>query len=223
MTTAIKRFFNRSMSDIIFDVVLFILCFAIFIIIAYPLYFIIIASFSNAQYVNQGKVIFLPKGVSLYGYTKIFEDARIWTGYKNTIFYTIGGTLINLLFTLPAAYALSQKSFKARKVIMPLFVFTMFFNGGMIPTYMLMRDLNLINNVLVMMLPFCVNVYNLIITRSFFENSIPGDLYEAAILDGCSHFRYFLTIVIPLSKAVISVITLYYFVGHWNDFFNALL
>ncbi len=223
MTIAIKHFFNRKISDIIFDTVVFLLCFCIFIMVAYPLYFIIIASVSSAQYVNQGQVILFPKGFSLYGYGKIFEDSRIWLGYKNTLLYTLGGTAINLFFTLPAAYSLSRKNFAGRKIIMPLFVFTMFFSGGMIPTYILMRDLKLINSIWVMMIPFCVNVYNLIITRSFFENSIPSDLYEAAILDGCSHFRYFLTIVLPLSKAVISVITLYYFVGHWNDFFSALL
>jgi putative aldouronate transport system permease protein len=205
------------------DFVITVLCVFIFFVIVYPLYFVIIASFSNAVDVNAGRVVFLPSKPSLYGYGKIFEDTRIWTGYKNTLLYTFLGTIVNVAFTLPAAYVLSRKRFAPRKIIMALFVFTMFFNGGMIPTYMLIRDLKLTNTIWVMVIPFCVNVYNLIITRTFMETSIPEELYEAAVMDGCSHFRYFIMVILPLSKAVISVIGLYYLVGHWNDFFNALL
>lgn len=212
-----------SKSDVVFQFFIILISIFVFIIVAYPLYFIVIASFSDSTLVNQGKVILYPKGFSTYGYSKIFEDTRILTGYKNTLIYTLGGIAVNLLFTLPAAYVLSCKQFRARKFIMGAFVFTMFFNGGLIPTYMLIKELHLIDNRLVMIIPFCVNVYNLIITRTFFEHTIPDELYEAAILDGCTHFRYFNTIVVPLSKAVISVIFLYYMVGHWNDFFNALL
>ena len=137
--------------------------------------------------------------------------------------YTVCGTLLNLAVTLPAAYVLAQSRFRARRVVMPLFVITMYFGGGMVPTYMLVKTLHLTNSPLIMIIMGAVSVYNVIITRTFFENSIPAELQEAAELDGCSHFRYFLSIVLPLSKAVISVITLYYAVGHWNDFFNALL
>lgn len=217
------RTVKKDFSDAVMGFIVSVLCIIIFLIIAYPLYFIIIASFSNSFDVNAGKVVFWPVNASFYGYEKIFQDSRIWQGYRNTIIYTFLGTSINLAFTLPAAYVLSQKRFAARKVIMSLFIFTMFFNGGIIPTYLLMRDLKLINTIWVMVLPFCVNIYNLIITRSFMETSIPGELYEAALMDGCSHFRYFSNVVLPLSKAVISVIGLYYFVGHWNDFFSALL
>jgi len=213
----------KKPADIIVDLIIAALCVLIFLIIAYPLYFVVIASFSNVFDVNAGKVIFTPSRPSLYGYEKIFEDTRIWTGYKNTLLYTLLGTTINLIFTLPAAYALSRRQFAPRKVIMALFIFTMFFNGGMIPTYMLIRDLKLVNTIWVMVIPFCVNVYNLIITRTFMETSIPEELYEAAIMDGCSHFRYFTLVILPLSKAVISVIGLYYLVGHWNNFFSALL
>jgi putative aldouronate transport system permease protein len=223
MGAVTTRFLTQKKSDAVIDIIIIMICAFILFVIAYPLYFIIIASFSNAMDVNAGKVIFAPSRPSLYGYGQIFEDTRIWVGYKNTLIYTVAGTLINLLFTLPAAYALSNKRFAPRRIIMTLFIFTMFFNGGMIPTYMLMRDIKLVNTIWVMMIPFCVSVYNLIITRTFMETAIPQDLYEAAVLDGCSHFRYFLTVVLPLSKAVISVIGLYYFVGHWNDFFNALL
>lgn len=214
---------ERKLSNTLFDVITVVLCVLIFIIVLYPIYFIIIASFSNSTLVAQGKVLFIPKGVSLYGYQEIFGDDRIWTGYKNTLIYSFGGTAINLLLTLPAAYVLSRKDFKPRKVIMALFVFTMFFSGGLVPTFILIKDLHLVDTVWVMMIPFCVNVFNLIICRTFFETSIPDSLYEAAVLDGCSHFRYFSGIVLPLSKAVVSVIFLYYLVGHWNDFFNPLI
>ena len=214
---------ERKLSNTLFDVITVVLCVLIFIIVLYPIYFIIIASFSNSTLVAQGKVLFIPKGVSLYGYQEIFGDDRIWTGYKNTLIYSFGGTAINLLLTLPAAYVLSRKDFKPRRVIMALFVFTMFFSGGLVPTFILIKDLHLVDTVWVMMIPFCVNVFNLIICRTFFETSIPDSLYEAAVLDGCSHFRYFSGIVLPLSKAVVSVIFLYYLVGHWNDFFNPLI
>lgn len=218
-----KEAVKYSLADNIFEFFIIIFCIFVFIIVAYPLYFIVIASFSDSTYVNQGLVILTPKGFSTYGYSKIFEDTRIWTGYKNTLIYTLGGTAINLLFTLPGAYALAYKRFKARKYIMRAFVFTMFFNGGLIPTYMLIRNLRMVDTMWVMMIPFCVNVYNLIITRTFFEHTIPDELYEAAIIDGCTHFRFFTTVVLPLSKAIISVIFLYYMVGHWNNFFTALI
>lgn len=218
-----KETVRYSLADNIFEFFIIIFCIFVFILVAYPLYFIVIASFSDSTYVNQGLVILTPKGFSTYGYGKIFEDTRIWTGYKNTLIYTLGGTAINLLFTLPGAYALAYKRFKARKYIMRAFVFTMFFNGGLIPTYMLIRNLRMVDTMWVMMIPFCVNVYNLIITRTFFEHTIPDELYEAAIIDGCTHFRFFTTVVLPLSKAIISVIFLYYMVGHWNNFFTALI
>ncbi|WP_026486273.1 carbohydrate ABC transporter permease [Caldanaerobius polysaccharolyticus] len=214
---------KMNISDVIFDIIVYGLCILIFIVIAYPCYFIVIASVSNANLVATGQVTLYPKGFSLYGYKQIFQDGRIWIGYKNTIIYTVLGTLVNLLFTLPAAYALSRKEFSARRVIMLFFVFTMFFNGGLIPTYLLIKQLHLIDTMWVFIIPFCVNVFNLIITRTFFEESIPKELYEAASLDGCSHFQFFGKIVLPLSKPIIAVMALYYMVGHWNDFFTALI
>ena len=218
-----NKIHERSASDISFRIVVGIITIFSFVVVLYPLYFIIIASFSDSTLVNRGEVLFYPKGVSLYGYEQIFTRPDIWRGYLNTVIYSFCGTALNLAVTLPAAYTLSRRNFPARGIIMKLFVFTMYFNGGLIPTYMLINEVGLLNNPLIMMLIGAVNVYNLIITRTFFENSIPEDLYEAATLDGCSHFRYFFTIVIPLSKAVTAVIMLYYLVGHWNDFFNALL
>lgn len=210
-------------NELAFRIALFVVCAGIFILIAYPLFFIVIASVSDSTLVATGKVLFYPKGVSLFGYQEIFKDERIWTGYRNTIFYTAFGTLVNLLFTLPAAYALSRREFRARRWIMFGFVVTMFFNGGLIPTYILMKDLHIVNTFWVFILPFCVNVFYLIIARTFFEASLPGELYEAAAIDGCSHFVYFLKVGLPLSRALVSVIGLYYLVGHWNDFFTALI
>lgn len=214
---------SKNFNEDFFDAVIRLISLLAFLIIAYPLYFVIIASVSDSTLVSTGHVFLYPKGVSIFGYEQIFKDSRIWTGYKNTLLYTFLGTAVNLIFTLPAAYVLARKEFKARRFLMLVFVITMFFNGGLIPTYLLMKNLNLTNNMWVFILPFSVNVYNLIITRTFFENSIPEELYEAASIDGCTHFKYFMLVALPLSKAVISVIGLYYMVAHWNDFFTALV
>ena len=212
---------NRS--DRGYNICVIVVAMIALLLVLYPMYFIVIASFSSSTLVNQGQVILLPKGINFYGYQKILERSEIWWGYGNTIFYTVGGTLLNLAITLPAAYVLAQSKFRARRFIMTLFVITMYFGGGMVPTYMLVKSLHLINSPFTMVIMGAVSVYNVIITRTFFENSLPIELQEAAELDGCSHFKYFTSIVLPLSKAVISVITLYYAVGHWNDFFTALL
>lgn len=213
----------QNWPDLSFRIVVTVITVSAFLFVLYPICFVVIASFSDSTLVNQGQVILYPKGVSLYGYSQIFKKPEIWVGYKNTIIYSFFGTIFNLTVTLPAAYVLSRKDFAARGMVMKLFVITMYFNGGMIPTYMLIKDVGLLDSPLVMIIFGAVNVYNLIITRTFFETSIPDELYEAAALDGCSHFRYFSTVVLPLSKAVIAVIMLYYLVGHWNDFFSALL
>ena len=214
---------GKSANEILFSIFIISVCTFMFLIVAYPLYFIIIASISDSQLVSTGKVFLIPKGISLFGYKEIFQDPRIWTGYSNTMLYTTLGTFVNLLFTLPAAYVLSRREFRARRFIMFFFVVTLFFNGGLIPTYLLMKGLHLTNTMGVFIFPFCVNVFYLIIARTFFENSLPSELYEAAAIDGCSHFKFFIQVAMPLSKALISVIGLYYLVGHWNDFFTALI
>lgn len=217
---------NRMKSrgwDRVYQVTVIVLSVAAFVLVVYPVYFILIASVSDSALVSQGQVIWAPKGMNLYGYRQIFKNVLIWNGYRNTIFYSLCGTAFNLLLTLPAAYVLSRKNFRLRRPFMFLMVFTMYFNGGIIPTYMLVKELHLLDTPWIMIIMGGLSVYNLIITRTFFENSIPDELYEAASLDGCSHMRYFLTVVLPLSKAVTAVIMLYYLVGHWNDFFNPLL
>ncbi|MCI5650415.1 MAG: carbohydrate ABC transporter permease [Fusicatenibacter sp.] len=218
-----SRIKSTHWDDKIFGAAIIILSILIFIIILYPLWFVVIASISNSDLVNRGAVTFLPKDIRFYGYQQILQDSRIWIGYANTILYVVVGTLLNMAVTMPAAYALSRKKFKARNVVMFYFVFTMFFNGGLVPTYMTVSNLNLISTRAILIIFGALNVYNLIIARTFIENSIPDDLYEAALLDGCTHFNYFFKVVLPLSKAVISVLLLYYAVGHWNDFFNPLI
>ncbi len=216
-----KRSTNRP--DRIFSAVIMLLSILVVIIIAYPLWFVVIASISNSNLVNLGSVTWYPKDIRFYGYQQIVEDARIWKGYLNTIIYVLTGTVLNIAVTMPAAYALSRKEFKIRNKVMFYFVFTMFFSGGLVPLYMTVSSLNLISSRIILIIIVLVNTYNLIIARTFIENSIPNDLYEAAVLDGCSHFKYFINVVIPLSKAVIAVLVLYYAVFHWNDYFNALL
>lgn len=214
---------NRKRSDVIIDIVLAGLCLLFVLVFAYPVYYVIIASLSDPVLVLNGKIFFLPKGFNLKGYIDVFTNEKIITGMLNTLLYSFGGTAVNMFVTLPAAYVLSRKEFAPRKFLNLFFTFTMFFNGGLIATYLVIRELNLLNSRWVFLLPFCLNVYNLIIVRSFFETSVPEELSDAARLDGCSHFRYFFSVVLPLSKAVISVVTLYYLVAHWNDFFTGMM
>ncbi len=218
-----KGWRQKSVGDRTFDIALRILLAIFVIIVVYPLYFVVLASVSDPLLVSKGQVLLWPKEMSLFGFQKVFEDTRIWIGLRNTVIYTVLGTIINMAATLPAAYALSRKDMRGRKSVMMFFVFTMFFNGGLVPTYLLMQKLHLVNTIWVFILPFAVNVYNLIIARTFFENSIPTELYESAALDGCSDFKFFVSMVMPLSKAVVSVIMLYYMVAHWNDFFTGLI
>lgn len=214
---------TRSPGDVAFTIGLVLLCAVILFVTLYPIYFVMIASISDATMVATGRVWVWPQNISWFGYEQIFADSRIWTGYRNTVIYTLVGTGVNLLVTLPAAYALSRREFRPRRVLMFFFAFTMFFNGGLIPMYLLLRDLSLLDNWLVFILPSAVNVFNLIIARAFFENSLPEELYEAATIDGATYFQFFARMALPLSMAIISVIGLYYLVQHWNDFFTGLV
>ncbi len=214
---------ERHMSDRIFKAFVIIMSILIFAIIVYPLWFVVIASISNSDLVNQGKVVFWPRDIRFYGFEQIMQDSRIWTGYKNTIIYVVVGTLLNLAVTMPAAYALSRPDFKARNAVMLYFVFTMYFSGGLVPLYMTIKSLGMIGTPWILILMVLLNTYNLIIARTFIASSIPNEMYEAAQLDGCNHFKFFSKVVLPLSKAIIAVETLYYAVYHWNDYFTALM
>jgi putative aldouronate transport system permease protein len=213
---------NRS-SDTVMEIVMYAVAVIFLIILIYPLYFIIIASFSDPSAVSGGQVWLFPKGFTLEGYQELLRHKNIWIGYRNTILYTIAGTAIGLVVNISAAYALSRKDLRGRKFLSLFFIFTMFFNGGLIPTFLTIRDFHLYDTFLVMVLPFSVGVYNIIVARTFFQTSIPGDLWEAAQIDGCGNLRFFTQVVLPLSKAIIAVLGLWIAVGHWNSYFNALI
>lgn len=217
------KFRSQSPGDKTFDIINHIFLGVVLIIVFYPLWFILIASFSDPAAVASGNVYLLPKEFNIDGYLKVFQNKKIWLGYRNSIFYTILGTGINLGFTLPAAYGLSKKSLPGQGFIMGFITFTMFFSGGLIPSYLLMDNLGLNNTIWALVLPGAVSVYNLIVTRSYMSSSIPLELEEAAQLDGCSEFQLFFKIALPLSKPIIGVILLMYAVGHWNSYFNALI
>ena len=199
--------------------VMLIVCAAI----VYPLYYVLLASFTDPVIVNSGKLLLFPESLYLDGYRKTLSYAPIWSGYWNTIKYTVVGTAVSLISTIPAGYALSRKDLAGNRVLMFLFTFTMFFSGGIIPLYLTISQLKIYNTIWAMVLPVAVSAYNLIVCRSFFESGIPMELLEAAKLDGCSDFGFFFRIALPLSKTIIAVITLFYATAMWNQFFNALM
>lgn len=173
--------------------------------------------------VNSGKMWLWPMGFTLDGYNRVFANMDIWIGYRNTIFYTVFGTILNLAVTLPCAYALAKKSLPGRKFFNFLFLFTMFFSGGLIPLYMLVKDLRLLDTIWAVLLPTAASIWNIIITRTFLESTIPEGLEEAAEIDGCSTFKKFFKIILPLSAPIIAVMALFYGVGHWNSYFNEMI
>lgn len=193
------------------------------LLVSYPLYFIVIASISDPSAVYAGKVVLFPQGFTLDGYKRILEYESFFTGYRNTILYTLVGTAVNVVITIPGAYALSRKDLVGRNVIMMGITFTMIFSGGLIPSYLLVLDLNLYNTMWALILPVAVSAWNLIVARTFFQQSIPDELLEAARLDGSDNFRFFFSIVLPLSKSIIVVMILFYAVSHWNSYFNAMI
>ena len=212
-----------SLPDKVFNVVITILTLFFTVICAYPIIYVISASFSNPQDLFAGRVWLWPVNVTLKGYSAVFEYKDVWIGYANSVFYTVFGTLINIVMTVLCAYPLSRKDLKYQRPIIMMFTFTMLFNAGMIPNYLLIRDLGLLNTRWALLLPGAISVYNMIIVRTFFQSNIPDELLESARLDGCSDITFLLKIVLPLSGSVIAVITLYYAVGHWNQYFNAIM
>ena len=191
--------------------------------VLYPLVYILSASFSSAEAITSGRMWLYPVDFSLVGYKYILKYDAIWLGYRNTLLYTFAGTLINVAMTMTCAYGLSRRGMRGRRFFTMLFTFTMIFSGGMIPNYLLMKNLKLLNTVWCMLLPGAISAYNLIVAKTFIENSIPGDLLEAARIDGCSDVRFFFSIVLPLSKAILAVLLLMYAAAHWNAYFNAFL
>ncbi len=210
-------------ADKIFLIFVYVFLAISLLIVLYPLIYIISASISNPHLVNSGEMWLLPKGITFEGYRTLLGNSSIWLGYLNTIYYTVLGTSINLLVTLPCAYALSREDFYGRRAFTNFMLVTMFLSGGLIPSYLLIRSLGMLNTVWALVIPGAVSVYNVVVTRTFFQSTIPREMEEAAIVDGCSDFRLFMQIVLPLSTPIIAVMALFYGVGHWNSFFNALI
>ncbi|HBG65704.1 MAG TPA: sugar ABC transporter permease [Treponema sp.] len=213
---------DRDGSGFFYIVTEFILILLAFIVL-YPLYFIIIASISDPDAVLAGKVFLYPVDITLSGFSKILTVSSVWKGYLNTIVYTLLTVAISLLVTIPAGWALSRKNLPFKKILMVYFIIPMFFGGGLIPFYNVMSGLHLINSMWAVILPAVLSVWNLFMTKTFFESSIPDSLIEAAKIDGAGHFRTFLMIVVPLAKPIIAVMALYYAVGQWNSYFNAMI
>ncbi|HEX3075917.1 MAG TPA: carbohydrate ABC transporter permease [Lachnospiraceae bacterium] len=218
-----KRKMKRSKSDKIYDTVVFIILTILFIVVAYPLFFIIISSISKPEAVAAGDVIFYPIGFTLKGYVEVLKNSQVIQGFLNSLYYTACGTMLNLIVTLPTAYALSRDKFGGKKIVTIFYMITMFVSGGMIPTYLVVKDMQLLNTMWSLILPGSLGVFNMIVARTFFKSNISEELYEAAAIDGCGQTRFFFKIALPLSGAIVAILVLYYGVGHWNSYFNALL
>ena len=214
---------KRCREDVIFDTVIFIILTLILFVVAYPLYWVIISSFSDPTAVSAGKVLLRPMGFTLKGYAEVFKNSQVMRGFFNSIVITVVGVCVNLAVTLPTAYALSRDNFSGKKPITVFYMITMFFGGGMIPTYLVVKNMHLLNTIWALVLPGCLSVYNMIVARTFFKSNISEELYEAGEIDGCTQSRFFFQIALPLSKAIIAIMVLYYGVGHWNSYFSALL
>ncbi|MBO7358433.1 MAG: carbohydrate ABC transporter permease [Clostridia bacterium] len=214
---------KRTRGDVIYDTVIFIILTFIFFIVAYPLYFVIISSISDPIEVSAGKVVLTPVGVTLDGYTEVFKTKTVMRGFRNSLIITVMGTCINLLVTIPTSYALSRPDFSLKRPITLFYIVTMFVGGGMMPTYIIIRDTGLLDTWWALVLPGCLGVYNMIVARTFFKTNIPLELMEAAKLDGCGNTKFFIYIVLPLSGAITAILCLYYGVGHWNSYFSALM
>ncbi|MFB9328050.1 carbohydrate ABC transporter permease [Paenibacillus aurantiacus] len=207
---------------------LFLLCNTLYVLIAflivfYPVVYMVSASISNPKLVASGDMWLWPRDITFDGYKRVFANSNIWVGYTNTLIYTIVGTAINLLVTLPAAYALSRKDFVGRHFFTGMFMVTMFFGGGLVPTYLLVKQLGMINTMWAIVIPSAASIWNIIVSRTFFQSSIPRELQEAAVIDGASNMKLFLRIVLPLSMPIIAVMALFYGVGNWNSYFSALI
>ena len=214
---------KESGADRLFTIFNYIMLTIVLILVLYPLIYVVSASFSSSSAVLSGKVWLWPVEPTLEGYKAVFKNTMVLKGFTNTIFYTLAGTAINLILSVMAAYPLSRKDFRGRNVFMLLFVFTMLFNGGLIPTYLIVKDLGMIDTVWAMLIPSALSVWNVIIMRTYFQTTIPNELLEASQLDGCTDFRFLRSIVLPLSGPILAVIALFYAVGHWNQYFNAMI
>ena len=214
---------RRSSGDKIYDTVIFVILTLILISVAYPLYFIVISSVSDPVKVSSGQVIFFPQGFTADGYKTVFETNKIMRGFLNSLWYSVLGVIISLAVTLPTAYALSRSDFFGRKIISVFYIITMFVSGGLIPTYMVIRNMGMMDTVWALVVPGALGVYNVMVARTFFRTNIPPELLDAARIDGCNDTRFFFSIVLPVSSAIIAILVLWVGVAHWNSYFSALI
>jgi putative aldouronate transport system permease protein len=217
------KFRHMSPGDKIFTVLIYLILSLVLIIILYPLIYVVAASFSDPQAVINGEVTLFPVRPTLRGYAAVFQNRKILSGFANSLFYLVVGTIINLVMTMLCAYPLSRKEFSARSKLSMFFVFTMYFSGGMVPSYILVNKLGMINTRWALLIPMAMSTYNMIICRTYIVNSIPDELYEASQIDGCTPFKYMMYVIVPLCKPILAVLTLYYGVSRWNDYFTAML
>lgn len=221
--STVKNRIRHSKEDTIFNAIVMTVVTLLFLIVLFPLLHIVAASFSSANALYSGKVFIFPYDISLGGYDLVFKNAEFWRSYGNTILYTVVGTLTDVTVIMLCAYPLSRRELPGRNIIMGLLVFTMYFSGGMIPSFLVVRDMGLMDTMWALILPGCLSVYQMIVARTFIQSTIPREMLEAAQIDGCSDARYFVDIVLPLSKAVIAVTCLFRAVVHWNAYFDAML
>lgn len=220
---AVKRQTRRSRGDRVFDYTITFISLIALLIVLLPLLHVISCSLSSGKAVQSGSVLFWPVEFTLSSYQMVFEYRDVWIGYRNTIFYTVVGTALNILFTVLAAYPLSRRDLIGRGIVQKLMIFTMMFSGGLIPNYLLIKNLGLINTPWALWLPGVFSVYNVIVMRTFFQSTIPVELLEASQIDGCTNRRFLVSIVLPLSGTILAVMVLLYAVGHWNNYFSAML
>ncbi len=214
---------KKITQDTIVYFINYILLTVLLVVVLYPLIYIISCSFSSGDALMSGRVKLFPVDLTLQSYKAVFKYQSIWTGYRNSIIYAIVGTLISMVLTLFAAYPLSRDDFRGKKIFTVIILFTMMFSGGLIPTYLLVKNLDLMDTIWAVVLPGAVNAYNIIVARTFFANTIPKELQEAAEMDGCTDFRFFVRIVIPLSTPIIAVLSLWVVVGLWNSYFGPMI
>ena len=223
MSVTKKKAIKPSFEDRVFNFVVYFILSLAFLVVLYPLYFMCIASISEPNTIFQGRVIFTPKDITFEGYQRMFSNTLIWRAYLNSIIYTLVGVLIQVSITVMTGFALSRPELPGSSIIMRLIIFTMYFSGGVVPLYFVVRGLGLLNNMMALILPSAIGTFNLIVARTFYKTTVPNELFEASLLDGCNYTRFFLHVALPLSKAIIAVMVLFYAQNMWNGFFDALI
>jgi putative aldouronate transport system permease protein len=210
-------------SDTVFDIFDYLFFSLILLVTLYPLYWVVIASMSNPEDIMLGRVLFIPSQMNFQGYKLILQYSRLWMGYRNSLLYAVVGTLVSLSLILPAGYVSSRKDFVGRRFFLIMITITMFFGGGLIPTYLVVKGLGMDNTIWAIVIPGACGAYNILVAKSFFQATIPGELLESASMDSCSNLRFFFRIALPLSLPLVAVITVFTAVGHWNSYFSALI